>query len=344
MQLVVNTYGAYIHVKDNLIKVEIESEGRKLSKSFSPNKISSILLSKHTAVSGELVSLCLTYNIDILFSEDDGTPIARIWHSKLGSTSKIRKMQLLTSVTSEWRNYIREWLTAKLSNRIVLLKDLKKHRSSKKDIIESTINKIDSYKILISEELRTGKPDKDKIRGFEGSAGKEYFTLLGELLPDDYKFENRSYRPAQDPFNAMLNYCYGILYSKIEKSLILAGIDPYLGFFHRDDYNQKSMVFDFIEPYRVYAEEVVFKLFSSKKIKKSFFEKTGNGITIEKEGKQILIENFSKYFSEVKIRYKNKNRKRENILQLEAHTFAKKMLKEKFDEKEVDKIDLLGDV
>jgi CRISPR-associated endonuclease Cas1 len=71
-------------------------------------------------------------------------------------------------------------------------------------------------------------------------------------------FKGRSSRPAEDPFNAFLNYAYGVLYSRVEKALIIAGVDPFVGFMHRDDYNMKSMVFDFIEPYRIYAEETVF--------------------------------------------------------------------------------------
>jgi hypothetical protein len=48
----------------------------------------------------------------------------------------------------------------------------------------------------------------------------------------------------------MLNYGYGVLYSLVEKACIYAGLDPFVGFLHTDNYVKKSLVFDLLEPYR----------------------------------------------------------------------------------------------
>ncbi len=53
----------------------------------------------------------------------------------------------------------------------------------------------------------------------------------------------------------------------VEKSCILAGLDPYVGFLHTDNYNKKSMVFDLIEPFRFLADQTVTHLFTGRKIK-----------------------------------------------------------------------------
>ncbi|MFO7558792.1 MAG: CRISPR-associated endonuclease Cas1 [Desulfobacterales bacterium] len=58
-------------------------------------------------------------------------------------------------------------------------------------------------------------------------------------MPEKYQFSGRSRRPAKDPFNAVLNYCYGMLYSRVEKACILSGLDPFVGFLHTDNYNKK---------------------------------------------------------------------------------------------------------
>ena len=71
----------------------------------------------------------------------------------------------------------------------------------------------------------------------------------------------------------MLNYSYGILYSSVEKSCILAGLDPYIGIMHTDNYNKVALVYDLIEMYRVYMDELVFKLFTTKKIRDEYFDK-----------------------------------------------------------------------
>ena len=69
-------------------------------------------------------------------------------------------------------------------------------------------------------------------------------------MPERYKFESRSRNPTKGEFNVLLNYGYGVLYSMVEKAYIIAGLDPYIGFLHTDNYNKKSRVFDVIELFR----------------------------------------------------------------------------------------------
>ena len=112
----------------------------------------------------------------------------------------------------------------------------------------------------------------------------------------------------------------------MEKALILAGVDPYVGFLHRDDYNFKSMVYDFIEPYRVFADKVVFGLFSAKKVKQSHTDEIANGFRLNKEGKVLLIERLNEYLEEEKVRYRGRNQTRGNIIQADAHQFANELI------------------
>lgn len=152
---------------------------------------------------------------------------------------------------------------------------------------------------------------------------------MGKAIPKEFQFKGRSFRPAADPFNAMLNYAYGILYSRTERALMIAGLDPYLGFLHRDDYNMKSLVFDFIEPYRIYAERCVFTAFSKKQVKKSFFEElAGGNFSLNPDGKPFLVEQFMKFIEEDKIRYKSRNQTRFNAMQMDAHEFANSLIKD----------------
>lgn len=166
----------------------------------------------------------------------------------------------------------------------------------------------------------------DTLRGLEGTAGRLYFQTLSHVLIKEHQFIGRSSRPAKDPFNAFLNYANGILYSKVEKALIIAGLGPYLGFLHRDDYNQLSFVYGFIEPYRTYAETVVFRLFSGKKINKIHVDQITNGCSLNTEGKALLVAAYNKYFDEETIRYKGKNQTRSNTIQYDAHAFANSLI------------------
>ena len=166
----------------------------------------------------------------------------------------------------------------------------------------------------------------ESFRGWEGSAGRHYFDALAICIPNAFQFKGRSFRPAQDEFNALINYAYGILYSRIERALMLAGLDPFVGFMHRDDYNTKSMVYDFIEPYRIFAERFVFKLFTSKRINKSYFEHFTGGVSLNKEGKSFFVPEYLEYLDSDKIKYKGRLQTRLNTVQLEAHHFANTLI------------------
>lgn len=327
MQLVINSYGSYVHIKDELFEITLTKDGEKQKHYFASQKITSILMSKGAAISTDAVILAMKNNIDIIIFEHDGVPVGRFWHSRPGSTSKIRKQQLEASLNNIGTYWVKNWLISKINNQVEFLKRLKSHRPTNNDLIQE---KIDFISALLSKikELKGKSIDEidGTLRGLEGTSGRIYFQILSLLLADRYKFEGRSFRPAKDPFNAFLNYAYGVLYSRVEKVLVIAGLDPYIGFMHRDDYNMKSMVFDFIEPYRTYADEVVFKLFSAKKINDSHTDNITNGYSLNAEGKNLLMESLMKFLDEEKIRYNGKNQTRMNAMQMDAHQFANKLI------------------
>ncbi len=330
MDLYINTRGTYLHIKDKLFEIKVphpDKKGSYTKHHIAAHKVRSIIISQSTAISTDAILLALKNNIDIIVSQWNGQPVGRFWHSKHGSTSRIRKEQLEASKSILSVEWTLKWIGAKLTAQADLLRDLARHREKKREIIKASIHRIAELQSKISElSARNIEEAAETLRGLEGTAGRIYFETLSRLMPERYRFRGRSMRPAQDPFNASLNYCYGVLYSKIEKALIIAGLDPYLGFLHRDDYNQKSMVFDFIEPYRPWADEVVFKLFSGKQMKDAHFKELNNGISLSEEGKPVLIGAYNKFFEETKIRYKGRNQNRHNIIQFDAHAFANQLI------------------
>lgn len=327
MQLYLTTYGTYLHIKDDMFQIKYYEDKKQVKKKVAAHKVSSIIMDKGTSLSWAAIKKALTNNIDIVFTEGDGAPIGRVWHSKLGSTTRIRKCQLQASMNGEAVIWIKKWISEKIQNQIDLIKDLKRHRKAKAGPIDETIGRLDQLQKKVNKLQGDDLSDIDgTIRGLEGTAGRIYFKLLSSLLSKEYRFKGRSSRPADDPFNAFLNYGYGILYSKIERAIMIAGLDPYVGFLHRDDYNQTSFVFDFIEPYRPFVDLTVYRLFSGKKVNQSHYRKITNGTGLSKDGKKMIVEAFINRFDVEKIRYKGRNQTRINAIQQDAHTFANKLI------------------
>lgn len=152
MQLVINTYGTYLHIKDELFEVRVRKDGIVEKHHFASQKVKSILLSKGAAISTDAIILAMKNNIDIIVFEYDGTPVGRFWHSRPGSTSKIRKKQLEASLDERGVKWVKTWLTNKLENQIDFLKRLKKNRRVKSDDIQQTIETIDELRKKIDRE------------------------------------------------------------------------------------------------------------------------------------------------------------------------------------------------
>lgn len=329
MQLYIHTPGTYLHVREAMFEVRIKQDGQVSKRQFAAHKVNCILLSKGAALSTDAIALAVEHNVDILFLQHDGHPYGRVWHAKHGSTTRIRKRQLEASLGAEGLEAIKTWLSRKLDNQQTFLRDLKKHRSQLHPLLDEKAEKIAdlAHKIQSVTGVHCGEV-AESLRGWEGTAGRLYFEALSVAIPDAFAFKGRSSRPAQDAFNACLNYAYGILYGQVEKALIVAGLDPYVGFLHRDDYNHKSLVYDFIEPYRIHADRAVFRLFSGKKFNQSYVDAIPNGVSLNAEGKPVLVSAFLAYFQEDKVRYKGRNLTRQHAMQLDAHQFANGLIKQ----------------
>jgi CRISPR-associated protein Cas1 len=91
---------------------------------------------------------------------------------------------------------------------------------------------------------------RGQLLSTEGRAAQKYWQAIALLLPTERAWPGRRTQGASDPVNAALNYGYGILYGAVERSLVLAGLDPYAGFLHVDRPGKPSLVFDLIEEFR----------------------------------------------------------------------------------------------
>ncbi|MFD1396733.1 CRISPR-associated endonuclease Cas1 [Kroppenstedtia eburnea] len=103
--------------------------------------------------------------------------------------------------------------------------------------------------------------DLDQLRGIEGMAAKKYFNAFPTLIgKSGFSFSGRSRRPARDPINSLLNYGYALLRAEITGALQAAGLDPYIGFLHRERYGRESLSLDLMEEFRsVLVDNLVIK-------------------------------------------------------------------------------------
>jgi len=323
MQLVLNTRGAFLKKNNNCFIVKNGEQSFEISAS----KLDSILITTSATVTTDAMKLAVDNNIDIVFLDHFGNPYGRVWHCKLGSTTLIRRRQLEVSLGKGGLIMARSWAIEKMDNQARYLKELKKNHPNIKSDLNYHIERIE----VLIEEMGTvsGTIDKNRnrIMGIEGLASRVYFDAIAEVMPEKWKFYGRSRDPAADGFNCMLNYAYGVLYSMVEKSIIIAGLDPYIGFIHSDNYNKKSFVFDLIELYRTYADQTVVPIFTRRMAKEDMFDSVPNGFTLNATGKVLLLRLLNETF-EKSVNYGGRNIKIRNIMQSDCHRIANDLISE----------------
>lgn len=321
MQLVLNTYGAYLQRRGELFQVKVKGDTTEVSS----RKVKSILISTGAAFSTDAVQLAIEKNIDILFLDKFGDPFGRVWHGRPGSTTAIRRMQLAAAESDVGVRLALDWIGRKFDNQIDLLTHTRNRRTRLSAQLTETIGALKTLKAQAMDLSGPLDEMRPSLLGIEGRAGRTYWEVVSLLMPIQFRFKGRSRNPAQDAFNCLLNYAYGVLYGTVERACLLSGLDPYIGFVHTDHYNKPSLVFDLIEQYRIWADETVLGLFSSRKIKQDLFDKLENGLTLNKAGKAILIGAFTDYL-DTPMRYRGRNITRRDTIQFDLHRIANGLL------------------
>lgn len=318
----INSYGSFLKKNHNCFLVRNEDKVFEVS----ADKVESILITTSATITTDAVKFAVENNIDIVFLDHSGDPYGRVWHAKLGSTALIRRRQLEVSEKKKGFKLVRGWTEVKLNNQIEFLKDLKKNRPEQRAELDEYITGIENMKIQLLELDGTLEERRGSIMGIEGMASRHYFEALSAMVSDKWKFNGRSRNPAVDGFNCLLNYSYGILYSLVEKACIISGLDPYVGFLHTDNYNKKSLVFDLIEMYRIYADRTVVNLFSKKQVHDEFFDAIPNGLSLNSNGKAVLIEAFNETLDQ-SVNYDGREIKIRNTIQHDCHKIANGLIK-----------------
>lgn len=298
MELVLNTFGTSLS-RENDGFVITNSDG---TQRIPVAGIRSIQISRGAQISSDAVMLAIENEIEVVFMDRAGTVIGRIWSPKYGSVSTIRKGQLAFSFGKDAVEWIKGVILKKIGNQQAILLMMNADGDQRlRNIVDKTINRLEDYRVKIGALQGDIVADiSATLRGWEGVSSKIYFDAVNEFLPVCYRFDKRTQHPAMDPANAMLNYGYGLLYGKIEGALIKAGIDPYVGVMHRDDYNRPVLVYDVIEVFRVWVDYVVFSLLCQKVVTDEHYSFQSDGSCwLEPLGRRVLIQSLNDYLDEV---------------------------------------------
>ena len=291
--LYVTTQKTYLHKKGEAVEVIV---GDEIKASIPMINLDSIVCFGNISVSPFLLGACPENNITVSFLSETGKFLARVQGPVAGNVL-LRKAQYRVSDDKEKSAQVAKYfITGKIANqKTVLQRAIRDHKDKiNVSTIHEAILSLDRSISKIESET-----DLDKLRGIEGDSAETYFSVFDELIvsqKDGFKFAGRNRRPPLDNVNALLSYVYTLLYHDMISACEVVGLDPAVGFMHRDRPGRLSLALDLMEEFRAFfADRLVLSLVNRNEVDASQFEKSASdAVIMNEDARKTVITAYQK--------------------------------------------------
>ena len=243
-----------------------------------------------------LMGACVDRNISLVYISPQGKFLARI-SGKVRGNVFLREQQYDSSKNdSKSLEIAKNNIIGKIYNAKWILKRAVRDHSMQIDA-ERVGNVADRLHKQLAYVRNCNA--KDELRGFEGKAASDYFSVFDELIlqqKKDFTFQGRNKRPPLDEVNAMLSFVYTLLSNMYVSALESVGLDPCVGYMHTERPGRVSLALDMMEELRpVFADRFVLSLINKKVItKKNFTQKENGAVLINDDGRKIILIEWQK--------------------------------------------------
>jgi CRISP-associated protein Cas1 len=286
--LYVMSQGAYLRKEGEAVAVKTGGEVKLRIPIIS---IGSIVCFGDTLISPALMGHCAKCGVSISYLSTYGRFLARVQGPTTGNVL-LRREQYRVSDDKRLSVFIvRPIVAAKIANcRSVILRALRDHGDQMEAAQVSRA--ADELKSRIDGALHEN--DLERLRGIEGDAARIYFDIFNELIvaqKADFSFRDRNRRPPLDRVNALLSFIYTMLYHDMRSALETTGLDPAVGFLHRDRPGRMSLALDLMEEFRPFiAERLVLSLINLKQIdQKALTVSESGAVLLSDAGRKTVV-------------------------------------------------------
>lgn len=245
----------------------------------------------YTGASPALMAMCAQKGVGLVFLNEHGRFLARVSGPVKGNVLLRKKQYMISNDEKECVPIAANIIFAKIMNcRSILRRAVRDHRDSVNgDLIEKTTSNMLNCAKRVKEAVSL-----DEIRGIEGDAAKMYFNAFDEMIlvqKDDFYLNTRSKRPPRDNMNALLSFLYTLLAHEVQSALETVGLDPYVGFLHRDRPGRASLALDLMEELRApFADRLALSLINRRQItSKGFTVKESQGVLMDDDTRKNVL-------------------------------------------------------
>ena len=286
--LYVTTQGSYLH-KDGETVVVKQGDETKLRLPI--HTLKGIVCFGQVSCSPYLMGFCAEKDVAVSFLTEYGRFLAKVEGPVSGNVLLRRQQYRYADDPGFSAKMARFFLVGKIANaRTALLRVLRDHSEKElADKIQPIADRLANY----MDKLKSPGA-LDYYRGIEGEAAQSYFSVFNELIfvqKENFYFNDRNRRPPLDRVNCLLSFFYTLVMHDVRSALESVGLDPAVGFLHRDRPGRPSLALDLMEEFRVFmADRLVLSLINLKQISGDQFEQSeGGAFTMKDEARKTVL-------------------------------------------------------
>ncbi len=273
--LYITSQGAWLARERENVLVQVE---RTTKLRLPVHTLGAIVAFGQVSASAPLMGLCAERGVALAFLSERGRFLARV-EGRLSGNVLLRREQYRRADNPDATAELATVLVAtKLANsRTVLQRALRDRPDHYKEPLRKTITHLAT---LQRGALRKGQT-LDSIRGTEGAAARAYFDVFDHLVTHDdnaFRFTGRNRRPPRDAINALISFLYTLLCTDVTAALQGVGLDPAVGYLHRDRPGRPGLALDLMEELRAFvADRLALSLINRRQLAPSDFRTSETG-------------------------------------------------------------------
>lgn len=289
--LYVTTEGAWL--KKDGANIVMQVDGAERAR-VPAHMLESLVCIGRVLVSPPLLGYCAEQGISVSYLTERGKFLARVEGPVSGNVLLRREQYRRSDDRPRCAAIVRSILLGKVHNqRAVVRRALRDYGGSLGAPVSAALGRAGkSLRHILDKLLRESDPDV--LRGLEGEAAQAYFGVFDHLVRTNsavLRFNGRSRRPPTDPVNALLSFLYTLLTHDCRSALESAGLDPAVGFLHRDRPGRPSLALDLLEEFRpLLADRLALSLLNRKQLNERHFVTLDNGaVSLKEDARKTVL-------------------------------------------------------
>lgn len=246
----------------------------------------------YAGVSPALMGACASRGINLTFMTRTGRFLARVIGEDRGNVVLRKEQYRISDIETRSTQLARNMIVGKLYNSKWILE-----RAIRDYTLRINTEQMKKVTASLSETMLLVRQTEDMgvLRGLEGNAAAQYNSVFDDLIlqqKESFYFYRRSKRPPLDKVNALLSFAYTLLSNDMKSALESVGLDPYVGFLHRDRPGRASLALDMMEELRrVYADRFVLSLINKKMVNdKGFYIKENGAVIMDDDTRRKVLK------------------------------------------------------